>query len=183
MLFFATKSLRHMKLIISMKPQVIKKKRIEKTNFLIVHKHFFFGQLHKTIRRIMEKNTWDFFSTGATGAPPCTPPPPSTRSGPSILTQGHTWSRRLGTEVMPWWLTDGRPARPTDPVGVCCDREPSLVVPPSMDASNLSAMLVKGRVYFETSAIFLASVVICTSYFCSRYPLLLFIGCFNYTVI
>lgn len=45
-------------------------------------------------------------------------------------------------------------------MGVCCDREPSLVVPPSMDASNLSAMLVKGRVYFETSAIFLASVVI-----------------------
>lgn len=75
MLFFATKSLRHMKLIISMKPQEIKKKRIEKTNFLIVHKHFFFGQLHKTIRRIMEKNTWDFFSTGATGAPPCAPPP------------------------------------------------------------------------------------------------------------
>lgn len=35
-----------------------------------------------------------------------------------------------------------------------------MVVPPSMDASNLSAMLVKGRVYFETSAIFLASVVI-----------------------
>lgn len=42
MLFFATKSLRHMKLIISMKPQEIKKKRIEKTNFLIVHKHFYF---------------------------------------------------------------------------------------------------------------------------------------------
>lgn len=182
MLFFATKSLRHMKLIISMKPQEIKKKRIEKTNFLIVHKHFFFWSTAQNNQKNNGKEHLGFFFNRCDRCAPLRPPP-STRSGPSILTQGHTWSRRLGTEVMPWWLTDGRPARPTDPVGVCCDREPSLVVPPSMDASNLSAMLVKGRVYFETSAIFLASVVICTSYFCSRYPLLLFIGCFNYTVI
>lgn len=85
MLFFATKSLRHMKLIISMKPQEIKKKRIEKTNFLIVHKHFFFGQLHKTIRRIMEKNTWDFFFNRCDRCAPLRPPPPVPGVDPASL--------------------------------------------------------------------------------------------------
>lgn len=164
-----------MKLIISLKPQEIKKKWIEKTNFLIVHKHFFWSNAQNNQKKNGKEHLGIFFNR----CDRCAPPSPSTRSGPSILTQGHTWSRRLGTEVMPWWLTDGRPARPTDPVGVCCDREFSHQWVPMY----LSAMLVKGRVYFETSAIFLASVVICTSYFCSRYPLLLFIGCFNYTVI
>lgn len=34
---------------------------------------FFLVKCTKTIRRIMEKNTWEFFSTGATGAPPPLP--------------------------------------------------------------------------------------------------------------
>lgn len=73
--FFATKSLRHMKLIISMKPQEIKKKRIEKTNFLIVHKHFFFWSTAQNNQKNNGKEHLGFFFNRCDRCAPLRPPP------------------------------------------------------------------------------------------------------------
>lgn len=91
--FFSTKSLRHTQVNYFFETTK-KKKYIEKTNFLVVHKRFFV-RCTKTIRRIeknknaffFQRTPGFFFSTGATGAPLTSP---CTRSGPSVLTQGHT---------------------------------------------------------------------------------------------
>lgn len=85
MLFFATKSLRHMKLIISMKPQEIKKKRIEKTNFLIVHKHFFFWSTAQNNQKNNGKEHLGFFFQQVRPVRPLAPPPPVPGVDPASL--------------------------------------------------------------------------------------------------
>lgn len=62
-----------MKLIISLKPQEIKKKWIEKTNFLIVHKHFFWSNAQNNQKNNGKEHLGIFFNRCDRCAPPPLP--------------------------------------------------------------------------------------------------------------
>lgn len=84
-----------MKLIISLKPQEIKKKWIEKTNFLIVHKHFFWSNAQNNQKNNGKEHLGIFFNR----CDRCAPPPPPVpgvdpASLPKVTPDRADWGQR-----------------------------------------------------------------------------------------